>query len=331
MALRMLLATRPLEGHMLLGASLAMTLHLSQDYEPTPRGADAPPLILPNDLGEGTNGDGFDAEVLPGLLAAGATGALQGGAMRFWYPLVETVAQRHATTRLAQTLLKVALDAAPAAVSTLGLHAAAKLFYARTYGGLADPDSLLGRLAQLADGVAQQAQALRSSGGGSGDDDDDGAPLALPPDALPLDEVAAIEAVLDTRPTRANWVTAAVTALNFTLLPRQLRGVVGTAQWQLYELNASEELDSQPERPLSLEAPSSSSSWVAVVGRGGWGDAPPPPGPRARERGEGEEEAAAAAAAAAAKARDEGYVQATQPRRASSGGREGRPRDTTLR
>jgi hypothetical protein len=287
--LRVLVAARPLAAHVVIGASSAAGMHLAfydsaadEDPEAWANGspwAPSPPR------------DQDESEFWTDLVAAAVTGGLQGGAMRYWYPGLEGLAQRAFASRGLQTAAKVVMDAAPAALSTLGLNAAAQYYYTRTYGVAADADSLLARMRAIAEDVNDAAQgaveaataAARGSSSTSREDDNGGgdaaaepsssvvpSSLPLPAGVLPLDELEAIDAVLDTRPTPANAITAAVTLLNFSVVPRQLRGLVGTVQWQAYEALTSLFLDEAEE---DLEAR--------------FGGDEPPPGAAAQQPGGG--------------------------------------------
>lgn len=271
-ALRSLLAARPLLAHCFFGAGSAVGIHLGffdagrevvEDFE---GGSPWAPKHSSDDESD---------EFWAGVLAAAATGALQGGAMRWYYPALEGFVHNRAASAAAQTAVKIAIDAAPAAVSTLGLHTVAKYFYAKSYGGLTDPDSLLERLNAIADEAMSQVEGAMSASTRPGVDPSafphESLPLA--PESLPLDELEAIEAVLDTRPTLANAGTALVTLLNFTLIPRQFRGLIGTLQWQGYEYATAMLLDDEAQdRPLELDTRyslSAGSGSAPASGRGG--------------------------------------------------------------
>ena len=299
---RALLAARPLMAHVTFGASSAAGIHLAFYDSRVEEGEDAngSPWAPPRSVG----GMELDDEFWTDLIAAAVTGGLQGGAMRYWYPALEGFAQRWFASSAAQTAAKIAMDAAPAAVSTFGFHALAMYYYRRNYGGLSDPDSLFERLQDIAANLADEATSVierhehekqggkpslpdySSSGADSEYDDEqrrqDDALVAdaiaeylqVSPDSLPLEEIEAIDAVLDTRPTLANYVTAAISLLNFMLVPRQLRGLVGTLQWQVYEAGSTILLDSEErERPLSIESHWSLHKHDDDDGKGGSGGA----------------------------------------------------------
>ena len=155
------------------------------------------------------------------VFAAGAVGALQGAAMRFWYPWVERRAQR--------LVGKVALDAAPSALSTLGVHAIAQASYMLEHGHLPERASLL-RVRRRAV-YAELEEEARQATSVAGPEED----MTLREQEL-NEEILTMDAILDSQPSLANAMTASLSLLNFALVPRQLRAVFGTTQWQLYEL-----------------------------------------------------------------------------------------------
>ena len=252
--IRSVLSHRPLLAHATFGAASAMTL-----------AAIAPPLFDEEGEGGVLPPPGVGPAVPPPppqggthsaaeLAAAGLVGALQGSVMRFWYPAVEGFAHRHSTSVLGRRLLKIAVDATPALASTVVVNTALRAYYKRAYGLPITEERLFDRYWELADRVAAALSGAVSDMGGFDDS-----------------EFALIEAIIDTTPTLANAVTAAVSALNFTLVPRQFRGLVGTLQWQCYESLQAAALSEQYGDEEGGEPPFDSSPPPPEEGGGGGG------------------------------------------------------------
>ena len=202
--IRTILSSRPLLAHAAFGASSAVALAYADSMAP----AATPELSIQPMQTPSTE-----------LLAAALVGALQGATMRFWYPTIESIAHRRSNSAVGRKLVKIAIDAAPALLSTAGVNQVLRWYYRRAYGILPVEDSLWDRYWELADRVAATLSGAVSD-------------FRNGPET---EEFEILEMIIDTTPTFANVTTAAVTVLNFTIIPRQYRGLVGTLQWQVYE------------------------------------------------------------------------------------------------
>jgi hypothetical protein len=250
---RQLLATRPLLVHAAVGAAASMGCTAVEARLPWPQGglhdAAAAELAAVGDEAD----DALDTAAE--YASSAVIGAMQGAAMRYWFPMVEAAAATLAAGRASRALLCMAMDAAPALASTYGAHWAAKQYYKRTYAlptdGLSlrkllvEPALELQRAAEEAFDSARDA-ASRAAGLGSGSDGSGGLgragsrsqPVEVEVELelnVSDDQLALIDLILETEPTPANTITPAVTVANFSLVPRHLRGIVGTLQWRVYE------------------------------------------------------------------------------------------------
>lgn len=172
-------------------------------------------------------------EIVSGLAATTLVGAAQGGLMRAWYPLLETTALRLYGTRSAALLTKIALDIAPAALSTLGVHVLLRNIYAHEIGGLVDPYSLLSRYEALRADLEEEVARWPGAAAGEGVDLSD---PDLPPNVSKMwDELELLDSIIAYAPTIANPLTALCSVLVFSVVPRQLRGLAGTTQWICYD------------------------------------------------------------------------------------------------
>jgi hypothetical protein len=176
--------------------------------------------------GDDDGGDGDDAlDYAAEIAAAVAVGALQGTAMRFWFPAIETAAATVASSAVGRTVIAAALDAAPAALGGPALHVAAREYYHRTYGEPSDARSL--RVLLLASHVEEAVSAGAGAGAAGG--------LGSVADTFDEEQLEAAHVVVDAQPTPATAITAGVTVANFAFNSRRLRAIAGTAQWLLHD------------------------------------------------------------------------------------------------
>lgn len=243
------IATKPLLAHVFFGSSLNVGWTVFQQY--------ATFVAIDEDLKQARadgNADlihaledereGFNAASLVDVGVAGLVGGLQGAAMRFYYPWLEAAVDRRFASAALAIATKVLIDHAPAALSTVGLHTAAKISYQREYHLPADPDSLT----EVAMGIAERlegaiyeardkAARILESGGSelSASKAAEKTLAGTGPTVADTEQIELIDTILSSQPTYANYVAFAITCLNFTVVPRWLRGVVGTAQWQLWD------------------------------------------------------------------------------------------------
>lgn len=209
LAFRSLLSRRPTLVHVAFGAAAAVGMRATAGPQ------------------DGEDDDDGAVE----LAAEGVVGGLMGGAMRYWFPAIEAVAVARFAAPAAQTAAKIALDCAPALLHTYGTNSLARWYYTHAYGATSsDPASVLNRLRAIAHDAAERGAAGASTIG------------------VDVDELDVIDTILSTQPSRANAVTAAISAANFLVVPRPFRGLVGTLQWLLYERRVvdGDEWDDEP-------------------------------------------------------------------------------------
>jgi hypothetical protein len=281
--LRHLVATRPLLSHMVFGGTVAAVweaAELHQDrnaileegakrqrgrtdnnkgrthtHTHIPAAPSSSTQSEMDDVNEAL--EDWTAMVPLHLAVAAAVGGLQGAAMRYYYPLLESFVDTRIALRLGSqvgTAAKIAIDHLPA-FSTVVLHFLSAAYYESVYGLPADPDSLRAvaedaavRL-RAAMNEVQESWLKKQQEGATGPDKRDQAALeasavAAAASIADAEQMETIDLILSTEPNLANLIALAGTVLNFTLVPRWLRGMVGVVQWQFWDWAQS---DAYPE------------------------------------------------------------------------------------
>jgi hypothetical protein len=273
-AFRGLMARRPLLAHVAFGGALGATWEL----------VDVMAMLEDDEReeeGESSDDSLTDEDIGLSLSAAAIVGGMQGAAMRWYYPWLESFVEGRfrppspspgpPRARPLLFLAKVAVDHAPALISTVVLHRVSVWQWEKEYGLPADADTLRARAYEVVDRVqgvvADARREVESATSRSLP------PLPPPrtatasmPSVADLEQVELIDTILSSQPSSANAVALAISAANFALVPRWLRGLVGTFQWQLWEALREEEGKGDGGSPVSID-----SEVDVSIGEGGAG------------------------------------------------------------
>jgi hypothetical protein len=272
-AFRGLMARRPLLAHVAFGGALGATWEL----------VDVMAALEDEEREEGESSSDSvsltDQDIGLSLSAAAIVGGMQGAAMRWYYPWLESFVEGRfrppsAGPPRARPLLflaKVAVDHAPALISTVVLHRVSVWQWEKEYGLPADADTLRARAYELVDrvqgvvGDARREVESATSRSPSPPPPPRTAAASMP-SVADLEQVELIDTILSSQPSSANAVALAISAANFALVPRWLRGLVGTFQWQLWEALREEEGKGDGGSPVSID-----SEVDVSIGEGGAG------------------------------------------------------------
>lgn len=173
----------------------------------------------------------FDSPLLTSL----ALGAVRGAAFRWWYPAVERWASR-ARTPHGGVALAALLDTLPTQLGQAAVWFVHTSYYKLAFGRPYDADDALqevgrrivaGKIAQM--GGGRSAEEANGSGSRQDAGIDSG-------DAIDDDEFEQVLAsIFESELSAANPLTALVSLLNFLVVPRWGRGLVGVCQASLYD------------------------------------------------------------------------------------------------
>jgi hypothetical protein len=246
---RGLIAARPLLAHVMMGSSLAAGWEGASMFGMW-RGA-MEDAEFARAQGDKEGAEAYEAEandLIEGapyeVAAASIIGGLRGAAMRFYYPWMEGMVESRIAGTGARAALKIAIDHAPAFFSTFGVHWAATQMYEAQYGLPADPSAMRDTAEAIGGKLTaalEDARRTLAESGAAGATVADAAKAARSaiersgPTIADAEQVELIDTILSSQPSPANAASLALTVINFTVVPRWLRGVVGTFQWQLWD------------------------------------------------------------------------------------------------